>query len=228
VKKLILFLVVFMPLVLFPQRPKNSIKVVCSAALIERDYERRKQEYIKGLSIIRGYGYEPYVIEACAKHGPTFLETCVLPGRVFYSSVNNPKLKNKGVNEAATMLEGFYHFAFNDDDMIIKVTARYYLVSDYFITLAEENPECDAFVLMDPIYPGSGNVITGCFALRYKYFKEMFETLDFVGLEKEFRCLETDVARYIQKIEKQGAKIMRVKKLDLLARWALDGREVLY
>jgi hypothetical protein len=94
--------------------------------------------------------------------------------------------------------------------------------------LVEENPECDAFVLMDPIYPGSGNVITGCFALRYKYFKEMLETLDLVGLEKELRCLESDVARYIEKIEKQCVKIERVKKVDLLARWAFCGQELFY
>jgi len=226
-RSLLLTFFCFFPLktITTAQRSKDDLKIVCSAAIIENDYEKRKEEYIKGLSLVKHYGYEPYVIEACKKCGPTFLDDYVLSDRIFYSSVHNSALKNKGVNEAMTMLEGLNYFAFNDDDMIIKVTARYYLVSDYFIKLVENNPTYDVFVLIAE----NGYAITGCFAMRYKYFKNMLETLDLTSLEKEFRCLEADVANYIRKIEnKRNARVMKVKKLDLLARWALDGRIVRY
>jgi hypothetical protein len=210
------------------QRPKDNIKIVCSAALLDYQYEQRKQEYIKGLSTIQSYGYQPYVIEACViekgKKRPTFLDDYVFPERLFYSSVHNSALKNRGVNEAVTMLEGFKYFAFNDEDMIIKVTARYVLKTDFFITYVEEHPECDAFVQFAP----NGYVITGCFAMRYKYFKNMLETLDLESLEKDFRCLEADVGEYVRQMKRNGAKIQNMPRMDLWTRWALDDRIVLY
>ena len=79
----------------------TQINIVCTAALINEQYEIRKQEYINVTEKIKQFGIMPYIVESC-KHGPTFLDS--VSDRVWYSQTNDYSLRNKGVNEAKALL----------------------------------------------------------------------------------------------------------------------------
>lgn len=199
-----------------PQQQRENIRIICTSALIPYNYEMRKEEYILGLQLIKNYGYDPYVFEACSHLAPTFLEEHA--NHVFYSNLNDPRLINKGVNEATSMLAGFNHYQFNDDDMIIKLTGRYHLVSRDFIQTVEDHPEVDIFVKADPNYPiPLGYVYTGCFAMRYKLFKQMLEEIDLVQMEKDLLDIERVVANFAKKFSDEGGNVMYMEDLGLSA-----------
>ena len=191
----------------------REVKILYTAALLDCDYELRKLEYIKSLDILKNYGYSnPYIVEAIKSANPTFLDNYSC--NVMYSNVNDYSLRNKGINEARSIIEAFKQFNFNDKDMIIKITGRYFFTSDQFLKLVENNPSIDAFIKTD----GLGQVFTGCFALRYKYFKTMLGQLDYDKMEHSMINIEQEVAIYINKIIKeQNANVMYCDKLDMLA-----------
>ena len=178
-------------------------------------FEFRKKQYIETFNTLAQYNYiNPYVIEALCKNGPTFLDD--YSHNIFYAQTNKPHIKNHGANEARTLLEGLKHFNFNPEDMIIKLTGRYQLISDYFLRLIENNPEYDAFVKI----AASGGSYTLGFAMRYKYLKEMYETINYAAMEKNSNwvTVEMEVSNYInRKIKEGNFRFFQVEKLDIQA-----------
>lgn len=199
----------------------NKIKIVCTAAILENNHKERMAEYIKSMKIISQFGYEPYIIEAC-KSGPTFLDE--YSNFVYYPNVNNPSL-GKGFNEALSMLKGCEYFEFDDDDWIIKLTGRYYFADDYFVRLVEDNTDADAIVrTWSKEVPGQkGSIFTGCFAMKYKYLKEMLigylrEKIDMIEKnDKRIYIIECFAAKYIYDLARNRAKVMFVKNLHVFA-----------
>jgi hypothetical protein len=191
----------------------STVRIVCSAALTKDHFEFRKQQYIEAFNIITSLGYKDfYVIEAMHKHGPTFLEEYT--SHVFYATVNNPRLKNNGINEAKTMLEGCNYFNFDPEDIIVKLTGRHSLMSNHLLKIVENNPDVDAFVKVN----ADGNVFTLGFAMRYKYLKEMFETIDYGPLEQGMIPIEYRVGDYVKKKKREGDfKVIYLEKLDIKA-----------
>ncbi len=200
----------------------RNIHVVCTAALINSDFENRKQEYIKTLKILDEYGYSnPYIFEAVQPFGPTFLND--YSSHVIYPNVNNPSLRNKGVNEARLLAASLTNLPFQDNDIIIKITGRYFFTSNAFLKIVEDNPTIDAFVKKAP----DGQIYTGCYAMRYKFFKEMLGQLNLTQMEQEMRNIEQEVATYLKKIiETQNAKIMYLDTLDLTATIFGEGNRI--
>ncbi len=180
--------------------------IVCTAALLETQASTRQSEYSHALTTIKNFGYDPYVIEACKQHGPTFLEC--YSDHVFYSTFNNPKLKNKGVNEAKTFLQGLKAFAFDDNDMIIKMTGRYYFTSDYLMRVIENNPTQDAFVFFI-----NNAMLTVCFAMRYKELLTMLENLNYQKMESQMINIEWECAEYIR--NNNHLQVLYLDKLDV-------------
>jgi len=187
----------------------QDIKIICTAALLNNQYEMRKQEYEKALKQIIAFGYEPYIVEACKQSGPTFLDS--YSSHVLYSNVNDARLKNKGVNEARSLIEATKVFNFHDNDMVIKLTGRYYLNSDMFIKLIKANPEYDAFVKVDAY----GQVLTGCFGIRYKHLKGFLHQLDFALMERNMINIEFELKTYLEKMKAKGMKVYYCDKIDL-------------
>lgn len=199
-----------------PQQQKENIHIICTSALIPYNYEMRKEEYIRCLQLVKDYGYDPYVFEACSHTAPTFLEEYA--NHVFYSNSNDTQLINKGVNEAVSILAGFNHYQFNDDDMIIKLTGRYHLLNREFIQTVEEHPEVDIFVKVKEEYPiPFGYAYTGCFAMRYALFKKMLEELDLMQMEKDLLDIERVVANFAKKFLDKGGNVMYMENLGLSA-----------
>ena len=187
----------------------TKVRLVLSAALTDYYYDFRKQQYIDMFNNLTRLGYkDPYVIEAIKKRGPTFIE-CYTKN-TFYSSVNNDKLRNKGINEATTMLEGLKHFNFDPEDMVLKVTGRYECVGDTFLKFVERNQQADAIVK----FTADGQVLTLCYAMKQKHFIHMFEHLNYKKMEDETIYLEQAVGEYIRYRMNQGNfKVIVVDKL---------------
>lgn len=188
----------------------QETRVLCTSALLEANYETRKNEYISSFKALEAMGSKPYLVEAIAQSGPTFLEN--YSDRVFYSRVNDHWLRNKGVNEARSMLAAFEHFNFKDNDMILKLTGRYLFNSDSFLKLIENNCDVDAFIKKDEY----GQVFTGCFAMRCKYFKAMLRQLDLEKMERSMINIEREVANYIEK--NSHLTVMEVETVGITAR----------
>lgn len=176
-----------------------AVRIVCTAALTEAYFEFRKQQYIHSFKVLKEFGYQDfYVIEAIKKNGPTFLEEYA--NNVFYATVNNPLLRNNGINEAKTLLEGCAYFNFDPDDIIVKLTGRHALISDNLLKIVQHNLELDAVVRVNE----DGNVFTLGFAMRYKYLKEMLENINYEPLDRFMIPLEYRVGDYIKKKKKEG------------------------
>lgn len=196
----------------------GELRIVCTAALLDHQFDMRKKEYIKSLNTLANYGFKEnvYVVEAIKGVGPTFLDQH--SKNVFYSKAhdfNVKDIRNKGINEARTLLDGLDYFNFHPNDMILKLTGRYRLKSNKFIKLIKQNPDVDIFVKV--IHNGDWP-ITGCFAMRYRYMRDLLENLDYRYMEENFVYIEHKVMEYINKMFKnKTAKIMFVENLDLSA-----------
>ena len=175
----------------------TRIVIVCTAAVLDDNYEIRKQEYIQAIEKIKQFGFKPYIVESC-KRELTFLDT--LSDRVWYAKTNDFRLKNKGVNEAKAMLDFFEHNEFNDDDIIVKVTGRYLFIDDSFLEYIKSHVEYDAFVkdVCKRIIIGhQGDIFTGCFAMKHKYLIGFLKQLHLQKMEEEMACIEWELADYV-------------------------------
>lgn len=189
----------------------TKVRLVLSAALTDYYYEFRKQQYVAMFDNLTKLGYkDPYVIEAIKKRGPTFIDRYTK--NTFYSSVNNDTLRNKGINEATTMLEGLKYFNFDPEDMVLKITGRYECIGDTFLKFVERNQQADAIVK----FTADGQVLTLCYAMKQKHFIHMFEALNYRKMEAETIYLEQAVGEYIRYRMKQGNfKVIVVDKLHV-------------
>ncbi len=192
------------------KQSQSNVKVVCSAVLIDSQYEMRKQEYIHSLKILRSFGFDPYVIESHTS-GRTFLDE--YSQHVIYTQTNDLRIQNKGVNEAMALKEGLKNSIFHSEDMIVKLTGRYYLKSDAFLREIENSPDIDVFIkIADNL-----NVVIGCFAMRCKYLKRFFEWLNFHEMELHKINIEYCMIQYVNKLWQQGVKIKFLDNLGLVA-----------
>lgn len=169
-------------------------RIVPTAALTNAHYSFRKKQYLASFNALFKLGYRKnsfYIVEALKKHGPTFLnEHC---NHVFYSKANNSSFRNHGINEALTFYDALNHFKFDDDDMIIKMTGRYLLLSDSFFIIAKNNSHYDAIVKqLDPTC-----FYTSLIAMKCKHWKKMIEEMNLEKMDKEYIALEMVVKSYI-------------------------------
>lgn len=65
------------------------------------------------------------------------------------------------------MLIGMEYFNFAPEDMIIKITGRYVLKTDEFISLVKKNSEAD---IIARVWNNS-DAYTGCFAIKAKHLR---------------------------------------------------------
>lgn len=193
---------------------QSKVRIVLTAALVPSYYEVRKKQYIESLSLLSTYGYNnPYIIEAVKKQGPTFLDEYSI--NVFYATVNNSQAKNHGANECRSFLQGLVHFNFEPDDIIVKLTGRYNLLSDNFIKLIKNNPEHDMFIKPFGYAPG---LCSACFAMRYKHLITMLNNLNYTAMDNNTTYLEREIEQYVKAAEKENIlKVWYVKSLDLQA-----------
>jgi hypothetical protein len=192
-----------------------AIPVLYTAALIDNQYEMRKQEYLYSFQILKQFKTVPYILESCKISSFfDYLETPLL-----YTQTNDICLKNKGINEAMALLKGLKHFAFPQDQMLVKLTGRYFFTSPKFFTLIQNHPEMDAFVKRSY---GSSSIFTGCFALRHQFFQQFLEGLDLEKMEREMINIEDELAKFFT--SNPQIKVFNVGTLDVTANIFGEGR----
>ena len=124
----------------------------------------------------------------CVKDKDSFIEEYT---PVFYPNVNNPEFKNTGANWGKAVEE----FILNHDiheEYIAHVTGRYHLIDRYFFDTIENNPDYDVFAKDD----GHSQYLTGCFAMRTKYFIDWIHQTDWNWLNAAMINLEKSVWNY--------------------------------
>jgi hypothetical protein len=203
----------------FKKKINNKIKVLYTAALQDFKFESRKKEYCKSLTILNSFGYYPLIAEALGRSN-SFLDD--FSKDVFYAASNDNSLHNKGANEVRLLRASMDHFAFNDQDMIVKLTGRYYFEFDDFFKEIESNPDVDLFIRYDK----HGQAFTGCFAMRAKYLKQFIFSLNIEKMEKNMINIELLLRDFINQLE-QNISVKTVSNLNLVANIFGSGEECL-
>lgn len=201
-----------------PQMAQNlGLKVLYTSALIPHKYEERKQEYIQSLQILENAGYLPntYVIESGPPTIFSFFEEHAK--HVFYSATNDLSLRNKGVNELKSLIHFCKVHDIQDDEMIVKLTGRYYFENDFFLKHITAHPELDAAVSFREKAIDNCCLQTGCFAIKGKHFKNWLKKVDLQKLEEEMIDVEWDFTRFIRSLILQEANVEIMDKVGVAA-----------
>lgn len=201
------------------QAKAQNLVILCTASLIPAQFEQRKKEYIEALKQLPQLAVPFYVVENHLVGGPSFLDDYC--SNVFYFACNNINLRNKGVNEAISMLKALELLNLNDETMVIKLTGRYQLRHFALFKLIKENPDCDAFVK----YDSYGQVYTGCYAMRYHCMKKMVQEMDLHRMEVEMISIEKVVADFIHN-NINAKKIYILQDLGIMAHFFGDGSQI--
>ncbi len=169
----------------------QNIEILFTSALIENQFEIRKEEYLKSYTALIQYGLNPWIIESTNIDHSFYDE---LTSRICYPKKNNSSLRNIGVNEVSALKSVIDFLPFDDDDIVIKLTGRYFLYDENFINLIRENPEYDVYAKWQ-----NNQVFTGCIALKWKFFKKFLQSVNLNNMEKKMINLEKELARFILK-----------------------------
>lgn len=201
---------------------QSEVHVMYTSALISNDYDKRKEEYLASIEAMRSYGYEPWIIEATNINSSFYDQ---LTDQIFYPQKNDSSLRNKGVNETMCMRGTLEHLPFQDEDIVVKLTGRYLLYKRDFLTLIENSEsEYDAYVSYGKHFVGSDHIFTGCFAMRWKYFRKIIEELDVERAEREYISVEQLFAEFIRD---NNLRVKVVDPLNVIARVACEGIGIL-
>jgi hypothetical protein len=183
------------------------MKILFTTALIEDFYEIRKKEYIDSFEISKSLiGVDNInILECFVDKQETFLND--LTENIYFSNTNIPA-RNKGVKEALAIKKFFEECDYNDDDIVIKQTGRYKFTSDLFFENIDKT--VDANVLF-----GENNYcFFGVFSLKFKYFKNFINNLDFSYMENNMVCIEKLLSDYIIH---ENLTVKKHDKLDVLS-----------
>lgn len=192
---------------------KSQLKILYTAALIPQDFELRKAEYICSLAILNqmGYGNHVYVAHVGGDTPLSFFEQFC--DHVIHTNTNDYRHWNKGVNEAKAMQKALKIFNFDDEDVVLKLTGRYWFNDDYVLKYIEDHPEYDVFVYQLPLSPHM--VSAGAFAMRCRYFKEFLQQLDLERMESRLISIEEEIQAYLKKLIAKGGVIAYLDTLHL-------------
>lgn len=129
---------------------------------------------------------------------------------VVYTENNKLNFPNKGGNELLDIKHVITQYNIQDDDIVVKLTGRYKLLTLSFIELIKNNSHCyDAFVKFFNVCTLKymfDDCVLGLFAIRCKYLKDF---------NYEFKkSPECEFSNYIRNNIEQS-KLMEIEKLDL-------------
>jgi hypothetical protein len=167
----------------------------------ERSEELRKERYIssilKNIEILKKYPEIKIIIVENNGNGDTYLNVFQEKFNVsiLYTNYNKHNFYHKGYAEMFDIKAVIKQFNIQEDDLIIKMTGRYHLVTDYFIkTIIENKENYDAYFKFYNVCLKCymhNDCILGAFALRTKYLKD-FEYKDI------YLSPEAEMAKYVK------------------------------
>lgn len=186
---------------------------------------QRTQRYIDAISDTLRHLPEsitPIIVENNGKR-ETFLDNfthCGKPVSVIYTNNNQFRAKSKGVNEFLDVKEVIEQVRIKFDDIIIKLTGRYKVLSPkFFEEIIENQASYDAFIKFFgtcSLKYEKYDCILGMYAIRAMFLK-LFNptTID------NYDSAEIGFARYTRFC---GAKLKELENLDLECCFSEDGR----
>lgn len=129
--------------------------------------------------------------------------------KVFYTNNNTYSFKSKGINEFMDIKEVIEKYGIEENDIVIKLTGRYRMISsDFFKYIIDNENNYDAFIKFFGVCSMKNDIndcVMGCFALRAKYIN-MFNHLSI----QNYNSAEIALARYVR------FSIVRIKEIDNL------------
>jgi hypothetical protein len=164
----------------------------------------------------------PLIVENNGKR-ETFLDNfthCGKPVHVIYTNNNQVRSKSKGVNEFLDVKEVIEQLGIKFDDIIIKLTGRYRVLSPrFFEEIIENQLSYDAFIKFFgtcSLKYEKYDCILGMYAIRAMFLK-LFNpiTID------NYDSAEIGFARYARFC---GAKVKELENIDLECCFSDDGR----
>jgi hypothetical protein len=190
-----------------------------------QDYEDRKQRYLYAITETLKHLPQEIIAIIVENNGKreTYLDTFNYHQKevkVCYTENNKHRFKSKAANELMDIKEVIYQYGIKDDDIIIKLTGRYRVLSPKFFNDVIENENMfDAFVK----FFGSCSLkfeqydcILGCYAMRVKYVKLFNEySID------NYKSGEVAFARYVRFC---GARLKEMEQLDIECLFSEDLR----
>lgn len=150
----------------------TSLKSIYDVQDIQERVELYKKAITNTLKYVANHQIIPIIVENNGTR-ETFLE--LFECKVIYTNNNTKKLAHKGMNEMVDIRHVIQTCNIQDNDMIIKITGRYFPFNDTFFKEVIENIECkDAFIKFYNVTTreyDKYDCILGFFALRCKYLK---------------------------------------------------------
>ncbi len=173
----------------------------------ERSNELRKERYLssilKNIEILKNYHEIKIIIVENNGNGNSYLNVFQEKFNVsiLYTNYNKHNFYHKGYAEMFDIKAVIKQFNIQDDDLIIKITGRYHLVTDHFIkTIVENKENYDAYFKFYNVCLKCymhNDCILGAFALRAKYLKD-FEYKDI------YLSPEAEMAKYLKEKSSQN------------------------
>jgi hypothetical protein len=140
--------------------------------------ERRETEYRNAISQTLSLlppSIKPIIVENNGQR-PTWLTTVTFqnqPIRVIYTDHNQHPTKNKGITELMDLHMVIEQCNLSPEDIIIKLTGRYYPLSPYFFeTVIREQHQFDAWIRFYNVTykrPEQYDCVLGMYAIRCSY-----------------------------------------------------------
>ena len=185
-------------------------KVLCTSAFLSKNADERNEEYRIGIQRLLELGVEPYVVESTATRSDVFHS--LLPDeQIFYADTNNPTEPNKGVNEFKSMIKALEHFQFDKEEVVYKMTGRYFLETDSFFRMMDQCAMDAGFHQ----YP-DGQLFTGFFACRVSLLNEFLNSVNYDVISKKMVNVERVASIFFK-----NQRTAYVKKLDIVGKCGL-------
>lgn len=198
----------------------------------EKSEEERKNLYLKSISTnikhLENYSQIKIIIVENNGNGDTYLNVFqqnYSNVSILYTNYNKHNYYHKGYAEMYDMKAVIKEFNIKDDDMIIKMTGRYHLVTNYFIeTIINNMNDYDAFYKFYNVcfkrYMHN-DCILGAFSLKAKYLKE-FEYKDI------YLSPEAEMAKYIvEKAKNSELRLCNMEDLLVKCIFAENGENII-
>jgi len=179
---------------------------------IDNKYEienntKRKERYLYAISeTLKNLPSDiiPIVVENNGKR-ETYLDIF----NVFYTNNNTYRFKSKGINEMLDIKDVIREYGIKNDDMIIKLTGRYRVLSpDFFKEVIEK--KYDAYVKfynVSTLQFETYDCILGCYAIKAEFIL-LFNHL----LIDNYKSAEIAFAKYVRFC---GARLKEMNYLDV-------------
>ena len=182
--------------------------------------DERKERYLYAISeTLKFVSCKTIIVENNGKRD-TYLDQFKSENvDVYYTDNNKYNFTSKGVNEMLDVKEVIRVYGIKDDDIIIKLTGRYRLLSPLFLN--EINEKYDAFVKFYGVTTlkfEEYDCVLGCYAIRVNYLK-LFNHLSM----NNYKSAEIAFARYVLL---SGARVHKINQLDVECSFSEDLRKL--